>query len=1050
MGGTGKKNKIWARILAALLTAVLAVSVPLPFLPHGEAEAASGTKNITNVVIFVKHNNDASDIFNASAADGTGQMWSNWQRIRKMYDEGNGAGGHNNSFSSYIRAVTEGSVEVTNYFPQERTNKTGVQTLTLSRNSYGGSDLVEEVMDAAARGDIKLDTNAHKLDNQKSNVIDNLTIILQGDTIGGSETAFHSTYAGSKTINGLRVFDYNIIPSGRLLPQDAAPGHVYSEQGVIAHEFLHTLGLPDLYRRNDANGEPVGIWDVMASVSPFLQYPLSYLRARQGWITMGNITQSGTYTLTAASESGGTKVFALRTPLSGTEFICLEYRKKNTFTTGAFEQRIPASGLLMYRVDTKVYSLTNSEGKNYIYVYRPDVTDPEAARDRGANGFNLVHGAALDGTSGKTSYGSTDLNADFTKNTLYYSDGSNSGIQISNIKLSDDQKQLTFTVTFADYKDAISWENMGDVVSNQCIGDPFVCTDPASGTLYAGFLEEIPDSNSKQICVKRWDGAAWQQVGTKISPVSWASTVALAVCGGELYLSYQDQSGQPVYCKLENGSWKQVARHNVSNAKYMQFAVDGSSLYGAYEDSGIWKIYDLKTNSLVNGSLTAGDFSNPAMLAYEGGFYMIYADAKGGATKIQKYSGGAWSTVDTLSVQHTNMHQIARQGRSIYAFAGGGEYGKTSGVMAVFDGSGWTNHTIADMKEFNAASMAMVGNQVCLAYYDTGLRKTKLLQGTGASFQMIADNLGTGSDYVGICSYGSNLYIATRAQNTTNLVIRRKVIPGGDVTPPGGDGEEKPPVNPPAAEEPRLLTLTPPAGYTDSHIYIDGVEYTAAASGSDYRLKLPDTSGRTAVMYSYDSRNIPVGMYVWKLSWEGEVCKAVPMPGLQNLLSYHGFSIRVQSPAGIRFKSGIDRDLKQRLIAGNVDGCRLKEYGTLFITNENREKYPFVKDGTKVGGGRAYWTENGKVYDKVFETVAGRNRFTSVLINLAPNMYAKDISFRAYAVLECGGQELIIYGPPVYKSVYTVAKQVQAKGEFKPGSSGYRYVQGIIDSVEKK
>lgn len=193
-----------------------------------------------------------------------------------------------------------------------------------------------------------------------------------------------------------------------------------------------------------------------------------------------------------------------------------------------------------------------------------------------------------------------------------------------------------------------------------------------------------------------------------------------------------------------------------------------------------------------------------------------------------------------------------------------------------------------------------------------------------------------------------------------------------------------------------------------------------------------------------------MGMYVWRLSWEGENCKAVPLPGLQNLLSYHGFSIRVQSPAGIRFKSGIESGLKQQLLAGAVDGCKLKEYGTLFITNENREKYPFVKDGTKVGGGRAYWTENGKVYDKVFETVAGRNRFTSVLINLAPNMYDKDISFRAYAVLECNGQDLIIYGPPVYRSVYTVAKQVQAKGEFKPGSSGYRYVQGIIDSVEKR
>lgn len=1039
MGSLKKKYGRLARFFALFLCAALIVSLPLPYLPHTKAEAAGRTENITNVVIFVRHHNDQSDIFNATHTDKEGGNWSNWQRIRKMYDEGNGAGGFNNSFSSYIWTVTEGAVRVTNYFPQELENRNGVKTLTLSGNSYGGSDLVEEVIDAADKGLIQLDRNSHKLDNRSANVIDNLTIILQGDTIGGRETAFHSTYAGDKTIHGMRVFDYNIIPSGQLLPKDAAPGHVFSEQGVLAHEFLHTLGLPDLYRRNDSAGQPVGIWDVMASVSPFLQYPLSYLRARQGWISMGTITQSGNYTLTAASETGGTKVFALRTPLSGTELICLEYRRKEDLNTGAFEQCLPSSGLLMYRVDPKVYSLTNSEGKNYIYVYRPGVTDPEAAGDTAFNGFNLVHGAALDGSAGKESYGSTDLNADFSKNTLYYSDGSNSGIQISDISISSDQKTLSFKVTFADYKDAVSWENMGDAVSSQCIGDPFICTDPATGTLYAAFLEDVSGSSYKQVCVKRWDGMAWQQVGTRINPVPWTSTVALAVCGGEVYLSYLDQTGQPVYCRLENGSWKQVARYNASNPKYMQFVVEGSDLYAAYEDSGRWKIYNLKSNILVDSSLTAKDFSHPAMLALGGCFYMIYADLDGGATKIQKYSRGTWSTVDTLSVDHTNMHQIAAEDGYIYAFAGGGEYGKESGVMAVYDGTGWTNTTIPDMKQFNTVSMTMLGGQVCLAYYDTGAKKVKLLQGKGSSLQTTADNLGTGVDYLGICSHGSDLYIATRAQNTSNLVVRKKEIGGGSVPP-----------DPPMPQEERLLILAPPTGYTDNHIYIDGVEYTASGSGNGYQLKLPDKTGRTAVMYSYDGKGIPVGMYVWKLSWEGEVCKAIPMPGLRDLLSYHGFSIRVQSPAGIRFKSGIDAGLKRQLIAGSVDGCRLKEYGTLFITDENRKKYPFVKGGTKVGGGRAYWIENGKVHDIVYETAAGRNRFTSVLTNLAPNMYAKDIVFRSYTVLECDGQELIVYGPPVCRSVYTVAKQIQTRGEFKPGSSGYKYVQEIVDSVEKK
>nr|WP_300850251.1 immune inhibitor A domain-containing protein [uncultured Acetatifactor sp.] len=1104
MSGFGKKQGRLAGFLAMLLTAAMIVTLPLPFLPHTEAEAVSG--RMANLVIFVKKKSDTKDVFNASYTSGTA-TYSNWKQIKGMYNDGTGYEG-NNSFQNYISIVTEGKVAVENYFPQEKPDQTAVATLTLSSDSDdGGVGLVEEVVKAINDKKIILDTANHRLDNQNAGYIDNLTIILQGNTINGKNTAFHTKYAGQAQIkeSGLRVLDYNVIPSGMLVSDNGAL-HVGQEQGVIAHEFLHTLGLPDLYRQNGV-GEPVGLWDIMANTSSFLQYPLSYLRARQGWISMGTITQSGTYTLTAVSESGGNKVFVLRTPLSDTEFICLEYRRKSGNING-FEHKIPSDGLLMYRVDTKVDGLTNHAGKNYIYVYRPGVTDPEAGTDLHPDtNLNLSREAALDVAKGEISYGSTDLDADFTKDTLYYSDGSNSGIRLSDLKLSGDRKQLTFTVTFADYKNVISWENMGDAVSSQCIGEePFICTDPAGGTVYAAFLESMSGNDSYgQVCVKRWDGAAWQQVGTKIGSVSRSCRAVLAVCGGEVYLSYLNGTNQPMYCRLENGAWKQVASHSAVNPKYMQFAVDGSSIYAAYEDSGTWKIYDLKTNKPVDSQLKARDFSHPAMLASDGSFYMVYADFADGVTKIQKYTGGTWSTVNTLPGRYTNIHYIGKYGNRIYAFAGSGSAGVEGGdgqspIMAVFDGSTWKNYPVSAMTKYNLASMAMAGDQVCLAYYDTSVRKVKLLQGTGDSFGTIADNLGTGVDYLGMCGYGSNLYIAMRAQNSTNLVVRRKVISGGSVTPPGGDGGTDTPVTPPGgdggtdkpvtppggdggtdkpvtppggdggtdtpvtppggdggtdtptppAQEARLVTLTPPAGYADNHVYIDGIEYTASRSGDSYQLKLPDTSGRTAVMYAYDAKNIPVGMYVWRLSWDGEACRAVPMPGLENLLSYHGFSIRVQGQAGIRFKSGIDANLKKRLIAGGVDGCKLKEYGTLFMTNENREKYPFIKDGTKVGGGRAYWTENGKVTDKVFETVGGRNRFTSVLINLAPNMYAKDISFRAYAVVECDGRELILYGPPVYRSVYTVAKQVQAKGEFKPGTSGYRYVQGIIDSVEKK
>ncbi len=1016
------------RLLAVMLAVVLAVVFPLPDMQGmGEAQAAGRTQEIANVVVFVKYQDDTRDIYNAVNNLATPAR-SNWQELKNMYDL------DQDSFSNYISAITEGTVHVTNYFPQERTDRKGVQTLVIPRGD-GQGYIVGEVVKAITAGKISMDTTNNKVDNREKGILDNLTIIIQGDKTDWGEAAYKARYSGQGSLNGIRILDYNVLPSASLVSENASLSY-RSRQGVIAHEFLHTMGLPDLYRDAQNSGTPVGYWDIMASVSGALQYPLSYLRAREGWIPMKTITQSGQYTLTVASGTGGNKVFALRTPLSDSELICLEYRRKGTDPNG-FEYSLPGSGLLMYRVDNKVEGLSNHAGENYIYVYRPGVTHPEAGTDAAG-----VNNAALDVTKGQTGYGTTDLSADFSRNTLYYSDGSNSGIQISGLKLSSDQTKLTFTVTFADYSNTGVWDDLGEEINGQFGEVPDICIDPATGTLYAAYAEEIPGSDvgATRIRVKSWNGTAWQQVGQTIAN---ARTPSLAVCAGEVYLSYYRSTDHAaVYCKLGGGKWGQIGAYASQYPRSMQFVVDGNDIYGAYQgtcSAGVrMVIRNIKSGATVTDSLTTAiDFSDPRLVKTGNSFYMVCSEFPGfqssTSTQIREYnmSTGKWSTKYTIASAFTNEHSMVKQGQKIYVFAGSSE---ESSYMTVFDGNSWSTKPIVSINHFSNASMDVVNGEIYLAFYDTDLGRGRLLKGTGTVLEECGDRLGSGLDYLEICSYGDTLYAATRAVNTGSMVVRTKSLSqGGTGTP---------------EQTPHMLTLTPPAGYGDNTIYVDGVEYEARKNGGSYQVRLPDTSGKTAVMYSYNDKNIPVGMYVWKLEWQGNVCRAVPMPGLQDMLSYHGFSIRVQSPAGIRFKSGIEESLKQRLTTAGVDGYVLKEYGTLLMLNENREKYPFVKDGTKVKGGRAYWIENGKVNDKVFETVAGRNRFTSVFTGQPASMYAKDFAFRAYAVLDCGGDEIIIYGPPVYRSIYTVAKQVQAKGEFKVGSNGYRYVQAIIDTVE--
>ena len=70
-------------------------------------------------------------------------------------------------------------------------------------------------------------------------------------------------------------------------------------------------------------------------------------------------------------------------------------------------------------------------------------------------------------------------------------------------------------------------------------------------------------------------------------------------------------------------------------------------------------------------------------------------------------------------------------------------------------------------------------------------------------------------------------------------------------------------------------------------------------------------------------------MYVWTMEYRNNAYVATEQPELTDLLTYHGFSIRITGKAGIRFKTGISTDLRARLLNGGVNGYSLKEYGTL-------------------------------------------------------------------------------------------------------------------------
>ena len=166
----------------------------------------------------------------------------------------------------------------------------------------------------------------------------------------------------------------------------------------------------------------------------------------------------------------------------------------------------------------------------------------------------------------------------------------------------------------------------------------------------------------------------------------------------------------------------------------------------------------------------------------------------------------------------------------------------------------------------------------------------------------------------------------------------------------------------------------------------------------------PDENVKTAVVYRYDEAGVARGMYVWSLAHNGTVYTATAEPGLQDLLTYHGFSIRIKGKTGIRVKTGISKDLRSRLIRPGVNGYVLKEYGTLVMNSANMGQYPMIKDGAKVAGSISYGIDSsGNMKDVAFELVDERYRFTGVLVGIPVEQYKTEFAFRGYAVLERNG-----------------------------------------------
>jgi len=263
---------------------------------------------------------------------------------------------------------------------------------------------------------------ALNIDGDNDGRVDNVCFIIRGGNGAWAELLWAhrwSLFSYEVFINGKRVWDYTFQPETQV------------DVTTLCHEMFHALGSPDLYHYSSDGREPVGDWDLMESGSGHMGAYMKWKYTENSWIdSIPTIRTTGTYTLHPLT-SATNNCYRIVSPYSADQHFILEYRRK----TGTYENNIPASGLLVYRIDPSVTG--NASGPpDEVYIYRPGGTP------------------SVNGTTGAANFSAeshrTKIN-DHTNPSSFLQNGSIGGLDIFGVTSAD--STISFNVNIIDLDD---------------------------------------------------------------------------------------------------------------------------------------------------------------------------------------------------------------------------------------------------------------------------------------------------------------------------------------------------------------------------------------------------------------------------------------------------------------------------------------------------------------------------------------------------------------------------------------------------------------------
>ena len=714
---------------------ILIMIVTLLFPSNIYAKSVNNEKNYANVVFFTYFNGDL---------EGKKYMEDNYKTIMEYYN-----GSSETSVKNYLENISYNNFHLYNLFPQINDSTFIPIELSITEDDANNSNYDSIIISDVLK---KYPNVSGTIDYDNDGIVDNLTIILRNkaDNAGSNSSlvSHKSDYPGGNdiTLSNKSLGAYNMLNTYSIRN---------TKSSVIIHEFMHSLGYPDLYNSN--NDYPVFTWDIMGNVISPPPYSLAYLRSYfTNWLSIDEITKSGTITLNTQDNKDGNQAYIIKSPLNDYEFFVVEYRKKPTLFD-KIDRSISNSGVIVYRINTTITGLSNKFGSYGVYVYRDNSFALNSTPSSAV--YNTVFSKEL----GRTTVGNSDLNS--KDKALLYSDGTNSGIVLSEIG-SSSSNSITLNVSIPNKGDLDVWNELKYDDINKNSGYKVQTSIEMNNKIYVGSI-----TNNK-LYTTVYDNGNWSTIsnGTNIviGDVS-PSTMEFKIINNKLYLIYGCWNKIGVY-SLENNIWKKRAEYNYSTG-YMSTEVINNELYIAnmynnnnaellkYKDDNITKVTNYYSGSFV------GD---PKVLSINNKIYLMVRESSTKKIKIYEYSNNILKEINNDIL--VNSYDAKDLNNKIIIA------GKNTGDIELYEFDGTNFKKKTETIPYNLPQLfKSQGNLYLRTIKDpTDIYSNDnvlMVYSLSDKVTMEGNNIASGvnADYSGIFSIGNRLYISYIKDDITHI-----------------------------------------------------------------------------------------------------------------------------------------------------------------------------------------------------------------------------------------------------------------------------------------